>query len=294
MLDFSPPGSSLDGPNAMAIGLWNTILFEKFSRFREVVTRGFRSHGNAALDAAGLGPGERVLDVGCGFGDTTRQIALAVGPSGQAVGLDSAPAFIAQAHADFGDLPQTRFLVADAQTGTLEAGFDVVYSRFGTMFLDSPVAAMQNLGRALRPGGRLSMVVWRARRHSVLFELPVSVVEPLVVRPEDPDALTCGPGPFALANPETTRGILAKTGFVDVDLAQHDADIVCGRDVAEAVDMCLTIGPAGETMRLAGEAAERARPRVEAALAEALRPYLGPKGVSLQTSAWVVTARRPP
>jgi len=277
----------------MAIGVWNTILFEKFSRFREVLTRGFRSHGNAALDAADLEPGERVLDVGCGFGDTTRQIALAVGPDGQAVGLDSSPAFIARARADFADVPQMRFLVADAQTDALETGFDVVYSRFGTMFFDGPVAAMQNLGRALRPGGRLSMVVWRARRHSVLFELPASVVEALVPRPEDPDALTCGPGPFSLADPQTTRGILVKAGFIDVDLARFDADIVCGRDLAEAVDMCLALGPAGETLRLAGEAAERARPRVEAALADALRTYLGPKGVSLQTSAWVVTARRP-
>lgn len=289
MLDFTPLGN----PNAMAIDVWNTILFEKFSRFREIVTRGFKAHGDAALEAADLRPGERVLDVGCGFGDTTRQIAMAVGPTGLAMGLDCAPAFITAAQAELGDLPQSRFLIADAQTDALPLDFDVVFARFGTMFFDSTVAAMRNLWGALRPGGRLSMVVWRARRHSPLFELPVSVVESLVLRPEDSTAPTCGPGPFALGDADSTRAILEKAGFVEVGFARHDADMICGKDLPEAIDWCLTLGPAGETMRLAGEAAEEARPRVEAALADALRPYLGPRGVSMPTSAWVVTARRP-
>lgn len=286
-------GTILENGNTMVIDAWNTILFDKFARFRQLLTTGFRVHGNAALEAADLNPGEVVLDVGCGFGDTTRQIGLAVGPQGRAVGLDCAPSFIDRARRDFGDLPQASFVIADAQNDVLESGFDVVYSRFGTMFFDSPVAAFRNLGRALRPGGRLAMVVWRARTHSPMWEVPVSVVESVVLRPDDSSAITCGPGPFALGSADTTRAILRKAGFVDVALTRHD-DVMCmGRDVEEAIDFSLTVGPAGETMRLAGEAAERARPRIEAALRHALTPCSSKDGVYMGTSAWVVTARKP-
>jgi ubiquinone/menaquinone biosynthesis C-methylase UbiE len=286
-------GTLAENGNAMVIEAWNTILFEKFNRFRELLTSGLRRHGNAALDAADLRPGEVVLDVGCGFGDTTRQIGLAVGPRGRAVGVDCAQSFIHQARLDFGDLPQTRFDVADAQNDVLETGFDVVYSRFGTMFFDSPVAAFRNLHRALRPGGRLAMVVWRARRHSPMLELPVAIVESMVPRPEASSAITCGPGPFALGDPDTTRAILTRAGFTDATLTRHDDVIRVGRDLQEAVDSSLTVGPAGESMRLAGDAAERARPRIEAALREAFAPYVTERGVCMATSAWVVTARKP-
>lgn len=285
---------TLEKPNATVIDVWNTILFDKFTRFREVIVGGFRVHGDAARRAAHLASGERVLDVGCGFGDTTLQLAEAVGPTGEAVGLDCAPAFIAEARAAAAaaGAENARFVVADAQTDPIEGGFDVLYSRFGTMFFDNPVAALRNLAGALRPGGRLSMVVWRARGDNELFERPVSIVEAIVTRPTDSDLPTCGPGPFSLASPSTVEAILARAGFVEVALERHDADILAGRDLEEAVDCCLTIGPAGETMRLAGEAAEQQRPRIEAALREALRPFATPSGVRAPTSTWVVTARR--
>lgn len=92
-------------------------------------------------------------------------------------------------------------MIGDAQNDVLETGFDVAYSRFGTMFFDSPIAAFRNLGRALRPGGRLAMVVWRARRHTPLWEMPASIVESFVLPPEDSSAITCGPGPSRWATP---------------------------------------------------------------------------------------------
>ena len=121
--------------NAEAIEAWNTVLFDKWERFREVLTGGLANHGEAALRRHPPAPGARVLDVGCGYGDTTRRIAELVGPSGEAVGVDAAENFVVRAQRDTEarGIPNAHFRVADVQLDPLGGPYDLAFSRFGVM-----------------------------------------------------------------------------------------------------------------------------------------------------------------
>ena len=151
--------------NTVTIEAWNGVLFDRFVRFRDIVTTGLSAHGEHGLRLHPPRAGDRALDVGCGFGDTTRQLAELVGPEGEAVGVDAAPRFIdtARREATQAGVANARFLVADVQACELDGGFDYAFSRFGTMFFANPVVALRNVRQALVPGGRLCMVVWRRK-----------------------------------------------------------------------------------------------------------------------------------
>ena len=153
-----PNGTSLPARapegNEEAIAAWNGPLFERFVRFREVLTTGLGAHGEEALRRNPSHAGSRVLDIGCGFGDTTQQIAELVGPRGVAVGVDVAPRFVelARREAEAAGFANARFHIADVQAGLPEHRFNYAFSRFGTMFFANPVLALRNVRRALLPG----------------------------------------------------------------------------------------------------------------------------------------------
>jgi ubiquinone/menaquinone biosynthesis C-methylase UbiE len=151
--------------NAEAIAAWDGPLYDRFVRFRDLVTNGLGAHGEQALRLYPPQPGERVLDIGCGFGDTSQRIASLIAPDGEAVGVDAAERFIETARREASDsgLDNVRFEVADVQTDALGGPYDLAFSRFGTMFFSNPVVALRNVGASLSPGGRLVMVVWRRR-----------------------------------------------------------------------------------------------------------------------------------
>jgi ubiquinone/menaquinone biosynthesis C-methylase UbiE len=281
-----------EGVNAEAIAAWDGPLYDRFVRFREIVTAGLGAHGEEALRLVGPQPGDRVLDVGCGFGDTTQRIAELVGPTGEAVGVDAAARFIETATAEAAEAGVTnaRFEVADVQTTRFESRYDLVFSRMGTMFFSNPVPAMRNLREALLPDGRLAMVVWRQRIDNEWLYRAQQVVEAIVERPEEYDEPTCGPGPFSMANADTTSDILRHAGFSDVSFRRCDLPIMVGRDVQEALDLAKALGPAGELLRLAGDRAAGLHDQVDAALREAMQEYLRPDGVWAPASTWIVTA----
>jgi SAM-dependent methyltransferase len=281
--------------NEEAIEAWSGVLFDRFVKYRHLVADGLGPHGEEALRYAPPHAGERVLDIGCGFGDTTQRLAQLVGPRGTAFGVDVAPRFIetASQEAERAGVANVRFLVADVQTMELEEQLDYAFSRFGTMFFANPVAALANVRRALRPGGRLCMVVWRRKLDNPWLHRAETVVDPLVTRPEETDEPTCGPGPFSMADADTTTQIVLNAGFGDVTLRRCDIPYRIGRDLDEAVEFNMALGPAGEALRLAGTDAERVRPQVVAALREALSDFAGADGVVAGSSTWVVTATAP-
>jgi SAM-dependent methyltransferase len=284
------------GVNAEAIEAWDGPLFDTFVRFRHIVTRGLGAHGDAALRLVPPQEGQRVLDIGCGFGDSTQQIAELVGPSGEAVGVDAAVRFIetARAEANEAGVANTSFLVADVQTTKFDGPFDMAFSRMGTMFFVSPVAALRNVREALVPGGKLVMVVWRRREDNLWLHRAQQIVEAIVQKPEEYDEPTCGPGPFSMANADTTSDILIHAGFTDISLTRSDLDMPSGTTMDEAVDLVMSLGPAGEILRLQGERAAHLHGQIGAALREGLAEFVREDGeVWAPASTWIVTASRP-
>jgi ubiquinone/menaquinone biosynthesis C-methylase UbiE len=281
--------------NAEAITAWDGPLYDRFVQFREIMTTGLGVHGDEALALFPPEPGQRVLDIGCGFGDTTQQIAALVGPGGLAVGVDAAERFIrtASAEAIEAGVLNARFVVADVQATPFDERFDMAYSRFGTMFFASPVAALRHVREALVPGGRLVMVVWRRKLDNDWLYRAQTIVEEIVSRPDDYDEPTCGPGPFSMADADTTSEILTNAGFGDIALRRCDIPIRIGDDVEEAIDLVMSLGPAGEILRLAGDGAKHLHGEVHTALQEGLGEFAGEHGVTAPASTWIVTASAP-
>ncbi|HSY25029.1 MAG TPA: nickel-binding protein [Polyangiaceae bacterium] len=287
----SAPVDALSNDEAAAT--WNGVLFDKFLRFKHVLTAGFASHGAAALERHPPHAGARVLDVGCGFGDDTIALARATGESGAAYGVDVAPRFVEAARTDAAraGVGNATFFAADVQTDLLGGPYDLAFSRFGTMFFADPVAALRNVRRSLAPGGRLCAIVWRRREDNPWLHVAERVVRALVPETRDTGAPTCGPGPFSMSSADVTSDILLRAGFRDLAFERHDAPVVVGRDVDEAIDFAMALGPAGEILRLAGEDGDGRRSPVIAALRDAMGPYARPGGVEMESSTWIVTAR---
>jgi SAM-dependent methyltransferase len=284
-----------DGVNAEAIQAWDGPLFDRWVKFRHIVTTGLAAHGDEALRLVPPQEGQRVLDIGCGLGDTTQQIAALVGPTGEAVGVDAAERFIetARAEAREAGVANASFLVADVQTDPLGGPYDIAFSRMGTMFFVSPVAALRNVRESLAPGGRLAMAVWRRREDNLWMYRAQQIVEAMVSRPEESEEPTCGPGPFSMANADTTTDILVHAGFEEITLRRHDMAYRMGDTLDDAIALVTALGPAGELIRLAGDEAEQIRPQIEAALRDAYAELGGPDGVFAAASVWIAAARAP-
>lgn len=285
-----------DAANEEAIRAWDGPLFDRFLRFQPLIEQSFARHGEAAIELLAPRPGERVLDIGCGFGDTTERLADLVGPDGTAVGVDAAPRFIEHARgaASGHGVANAVFAVADVQTMEPEEPFDLAFSRFGTMFFANPVAAMRNVRRSLAPGGRLGMAVWRRREDNDWLYRAQTIVEAIVSRPEEYDEPTCGPGPFSMADADTTSEVMLRAGFSDVALHRCDVPMRIGGDLDEAIEIVMALGPAGEILRLAGDRAKHLHAQVDEALREGMADMAGPDGVAAMSSTWLVTATAGP
>lgn len=277
------------------IGCWNEILTPKWIRFRHLLSGNGKLHSDVAIPRFDIRPGDRVLDFGCGFGETSLELARRVGPSGEVVGLDCTTAFldIANRERDEAGIANVRYELGDAQTHALAAEhYDVAFARFGVMFFESAVRALRNVHRALRPGGKLCLIVWRSLAENPAWNAAKKVVLEYLP-PPGPNAQTCGPGPFSWSDEETDRRMLAAGGFTDVELFErNDLDMCIGRTVEEAIDYQILVGPSGEIVREAGEEGRRRLPEIRAKLEELLRPHLRADGVHLPSSTWTIMARK--
>ncbi|MGD9981484.1 MAG: class I SAM-dependent methyltransferase [Hyphomonadaceae bacterium] len=285
-----------DDANDIPIEAWNTVLFDKFVRFRRVLTAGLSEHGNVALARLRYQPGLRVLDVGCGFGDTTQDIARQVGPAGEAVGVDCAENFIDLAieEARASGVNNAKFFAADVQTADLRGPYDHGFARFGTQFFNLPGAALRNIARAIKPGGEFTMVVWRKREDNPWVHDAERLVREMVpvVAHEDTDQVHCGPGPFSMAGADMVSDMMQAAGFKNVRFQRYDCDICIGADMDEAVEFAMALGPAGEIIRLAGAEGERLRPKVADALRAMFAERRRGDEVWAGSSSWAVTGER--
>jgi SAM-dependent methyltransferase len=281
------------GENAEAIEAWSGPLFERFVQFRSTVVEGLAAHGEAALAAYPPAPGDRVLDLGCGFGDTTRRLADLVGESGSALGVDVAEPFIemARSEAEEAGAANVEFRVVDVQSGELGGPFDYAFSRMGIMFFANPVAALRNVHAALRPGGTLCAVVWRRKLDNDWVHRAELIVDKYLEHPDESEEPTCGPGPFSMANADTLTEQLKLAGFEQIVLRRCDLPILLGHDLDAAVELTMALGPAGEVLRLWGDRVDEIRPKIAAEIRAALAEFEGPDGVLGPGSTWIINAR---
>ena len=293
--NYDAPVAQVAAENEEALEAWDGVLFDRFMQYRHLIVTGLVPHGDAAIRLMPPRAGDRVLDVGCGFGDTTLQLAELVGPAGSVLGVDVAPRFIEAARVEAAreGVANARFEVCDVQMTEFEESFDYAFSRFGTMFFASPVAALRNVRRALVPGGRLCSVVWRRKLDNPWMYRAEQVVKPLVEIPEETSEPRCGPGPFSMADADTTSQILLGAGFEDISFHRFDHDFLIGRDLAEGIDFNLALGPAAEAVRLAGAEGEEIRPQLAALLREALAEFETGAGLVAGSSTWIITASAP-
>ena len=278
------------GPNAEQIEYWNRQAGPKWVSANAQLDDMLEPFGRAARERAKLAPGERVLDVGCGVGQTTLELARQVGPSGSVLGVDISTPMLerAQERARAAGLRNVRFENADAQTHAFTPNsVDVVFSRFGVMFFVDPIAAFTNLARALRPGGRVSFVCWQAMLENAWMRESLTAVLKHVPppAPADPHA----PGPFAFADAARVRGILERAGLRDVRHQPLTGNLSLGASLDEAAAFAVEIGPAS---RLLKEAPEAKRAAAIAELRKALEAHATRDGVALGYAAWLVRAER--
>jgi SAM-dependent methyltransferase len=287
--------SGIDAGNLGFIECWNEILTPKWMRFRHLLAGNGAVHSARALPHFGIRPGDRVLDIGCGCGETCLEIGRAVGAEGEVLGIDCTRTFldVANAERDLAQLSHVRYVLGDAQAYELPRDhFDVAFSRFGVMFFESAVRALRNARRALKPGGKVGLIVWRrlsdnpawgAAKEIALRHLP----------PPGEDAKTCGPGPFSMADEQTDRDMLAAAGFCDPEFFRIDAEICVGRTIDEAIDFQILVGPSGEIVREAGEEGKRKLPDIQRDLHDLLAAHVRSDGVWMASSSWAIVARKP-
>jgi SAM-dependent methyltransferase len=288
------PGALVaEGPNAEQIEYWNETSGPRWTAVAPQIDDQVSPFGVWGMESAKVAGGESVLDVGCGTGQTSLQLAERVGLEGAVLGIDVSSVMLALAHerAVGAKLANVRFVNADAQIHPFEASrFDLVYSRFGAMFFADPGAAFANLRLALKPGGRLALVCWQEIDRNPWMREPLVSLASVIELPAPPEP--GAPGPFALADAERVRAILESAGFAHIAFESAESPLAIGGEgtLDDALAFLLEVGPAAAALR---EKSAEDRRAALAALRHALRRYSTPKGVVMDAAAWIVTARNP-
>jgi len=249
-----------------------------------------RRHHGLLMDAAAIAPGERVLDVGCGNGLTSRDAARAAGPQGSVLGVDLSGPMLARAErlAKDDGLGNVRYEQADAQVHPFEPGaFDVVVSRFGVMFFADPLAAFTNIASAVRAGGRLAMLVWAPLAAN---EWITTLREALAVGRDLPVPPPGAPSPFGLADTGFATDVLTRAGFTDVAFESSEQPFLVGTDADDAYGFVAGLQP---VLMLLADLDEAKKRQALDNLRALVVAHQTPDGVVFGSAAWVMTARRP-
>ncbi len=270
---------------------WNGDGGHKWVRFQDRMDASLIPFGHKAMAAAAVSADECVIDVGCGCGDTTLEMARRVGPAGQVLGIDISEPILARARtraASTGERNVT-FERGDAQIHRFApAAADVMYSRFGIMFFDDPAAAFGNLRRGLKPGGRVAFICWRPVRDNEWISLSLDVVAKHVPLPPPPGSEA--PGPLSFSDPDRVRRILTSAGLSDIAIEGSHTPFKVGGTLDEAVEFLTQMGPASGAIAQS-DADEETRSRIAADMRDALTPYDTGQGAVIGAATWIVTAR---
>ena len=280
--------------NSAQIEFWNGETGQNWVTHDALMEQMLQPLGEAVMNVLAPIAGERALDIGCGCGHTSLALATRVGPEGAVTGVDvSAPMLkVAKTLADTAgdDSAPTVFLEADAQTHTFHAPhYDVVFSRFGVMFFEDPVAAFTNIRSAMNPTGRLAFCCWQPRAVNPFMTVPAMAALELLPAPPQPPPRT--PGPFAFEEADYVDAILQEAGYRDICISPLSQLLEFGRGLAltEIVERLVQIGPIAQMIRDApADLQQPVRDRVSAAVA----PFFDSRtGLALEGQFWTVSAR---
>jgi len=281
-------------PKSQYVDFWNNVLVPKFVRWRHILVDGLTLHSAKIFPSLQVRKGDTVVDAGCGFGDTAIQLARLVGPTGSVLGIDCCDGFLdyARRDAEAARITNVTFLEADVQTYPFKPAYDFCFSRFGTQFFENPVAGLRNMRTSLKPGGTMTMIVWRGIDENPWLGFAKQIVMQYLPPPGE-NAQTCGPGPFSMSNPGVVTKQLEIAGYKNIEFQQVDAQVFVGKDLDDAVAFQLAIGPAGEVYREAGKLGEQRYDEIATALKAQLGKYQRSNGVMMDSSSWKVTAKNP-
>ncbi len=278
-----------DGPNAEQAEFWSSDAGEKWARLQARLDALFAPVTEALLARAAIAPGESVLDIGCGAGDTTLAAADRAGATGRVLGVDISDTLLAVARRRAAGRGNVGFTLADAQTHRFAAAaHDLLLSRFGLMFFADPVAAFANIARALRPGARAVFASWAAVEHNPWSHVAAAAGTARLgpVAPVEPRA----PGQFAFAEIGYVTEILAAAGLAGAEGAALDIRLPVADTAAEAADLATRIGPVSRILReKAGT--ETDRRAIAADIARTFARWEGPDGVRVPARINLFTAR---
>jgi SAM-dependent methyltransferase len=243
---------------------------------------------DAVLNFGAFKPGERVLDIGCGSGATSIEIARRIGTAGSVVGVDLSPQMLDVARKRAAEAAVAiDFLEADGASANLAPPFDVAFSRFGVMFFDAPVEAFSHICTRMHVNGRLAFVCWRPMAENIWATTPLDAIQPMLkapLAPPDPDT----PGPYALADEARVQRILRDAGWRNIALSRWDGAIRIGGGgtLSETADFMLRIGPCARAIADQRLDAAEAKQR----LMNSLAPHQDNNGVALPAACWLVAA----
>lgn len=282
-------------PTSEYVDFWNDVLVPKFITYKHILVDGLTHHSEAIFPSLPVMEGDKVLDVGCGFGDTAIRLSEHVGPSGAVTGIDCCESFLeyGRKEAAARGLENVSFMEGDALSERFEPNYDFVFSRFGTMFFENPVAGLRNMRSALKPGGKMVHIVWRRAEDNPWLSMAKNEVLRFLPPPGE-GARTCGPGPFSMSNQAMVSKMMEIAGYSDITFDRVDAPVLIGKTVADAINFQLALGPAGEVFREAGPKAQSKRSEIEAALAvviDAQKKEMD--GIVMSSSSWVISGTNP-
>ena len=283
------PQGSAQAPIQDQIEFWNDVAGRNWAARQETWDVTLAPIGDAALERAGIATGQWVIDIGCGAGATTVELARRVGPQGRVLGIDVSKPMLARARERTRDMPQVEMLEADAGAHIFESGrYDQLFSRLGVMFFPDPIKAFANLHAALKPSGRLAFVCFRPPQLNPFFTVPLRAATEFV--PPPPKMGPEDPGPFAFADDARVRRILDAAGFRDVRLEPVDLslDVGSGKGLEEAMINVTELGPASRVLR--GQPADLVA-KATAAIRKELIAVEKDGQILLDVALWVVTAR---
>lgn len=234
--------------------------------------------------------GERVLDIGCGGGITSINLANLVAPMGSVLGVDVSEPILEVAKKRATNTNNIEFILNDAETAALEPNnFDIVTSRFGVMFFENPVMAFRNLYISLKPTGRLVFMCWRKLQENPSMNEPVKIVSDLLAQTNNIyDSKKVEPGPFALSDPKYLTQLLEAAEFNNIKLQKLDKNLPMGT-LDQAVSYSMKMGPAAKLLQ---EAPYQIKQQTADQIRQAFQKYTSNNSVNIPSATWIVSATK--